>query len=84
VNGLVLSGVPGIVLSGVSLPCYQACGTVGNSITVRVSGLSNFPNLNSLTNKNSAPFQWKTAKQRDAQRFARQRKTGFPARRAAP
>ena len=83
-NGLVLSGVAGIVLSGVSLSCHQACETAGNLITVLVSGPSNFPNLNSLTNKDSAPFRWKTAKQHDAQRFARQRKAGFPARRAAP
>ncbi|RQQ57206.1 hypothetical protein DF021_31045 [Burkholderia stagnalis] len=72
------------MLSGVSLSCYQACKTAGSPITARVSSPSNFPNLNSLTNKNSAPFRWKTAKQHDAQRFARQRKTGFPARRAAP
>lgn len=83
-NGLVLSGVAGIVLSGVSLSCYQACETAENPITARVSGLSNFPNLNSLTNKNSAPFRWKTTKRHDAQRFARQEKPGFPARRAAP
>ncbi|QCX50787.1 hypothetical protein E7Z57_03440 [Ralstonia pseudosolanacearum] len=72
------------MLSGVSLSCYQACETAENPITARVSGPSNFPNLNSLTNKNSAPFRWKTAKQHDAQRFGRQRKPGLPARRTAP
>ncbi|QOK93417.1 hypothetical protein HF908_12425 [Ralstonia pseudosolanacearum] len=72
------------MLSGVSLSCYQACETAGNPITARVPGLPNFPNLNSLTNKNSAPFRWKTAKRHDTNRFARRRNTGFPARRAAP
>ncbi|AZU58030.1 hypothetical protein DOT66_00130 [Ralstonia pseudosolanacearum] len=72
------------MLSGVSLSCYQACETAENPILARVSGLSNFPNLISLTNKNSAPFRWKTAKRHDARRFTRRRKTGFPARRAAP
>lgn len=79
-NGLVLSGVPGIVLSGVFLSCYQACELAGNPITTLVPGHSNFPNLNSLTNKNSASFRWKTAKRHGSQR----RKTGFPTRRAAP
>ncbi|MFC1349471.1 MAG: hypothetical protein G8D60_08655 [gamma proteobacterium symbiont of Phacoides pectinatus] len=72
------------MLSGVSLSCYQACETAENPITVRVSASYNFPNLNSLTYKNSAPFRWKTAKRHDAQHFAWQRKPGFPARRAAP
>ncbi|MZH99029.1 hypothetical protein F5986_14795 [Dickeya dianthicola] len=83
-NGLVLSGVAGIVLSGVSLSCYQACEMVGKPITAGAHGLSNFPNLNSLTNKDSAPFRWINTKRHDAQRFGRQRKTGFPAGRAAP
>ncbi|PWD70085.1 hypothetical protein DF213_18700 [Dickeya dianthicola] len=79
-NGLVLSGVAGIVLSDVSLSCYQACEIAGNPITARVPGLSNFPNLNSLTNNRSALFRWKTANRHGAQR----RKPGFLARRAVP
>jgi len=80
----VLSGVPGIVLSGVSLSCYQACELAGKPVTKRVSGLSNFPNLDSLTNKNSAPFRWITDKRHGEQRFAQQTKPGLQAGRAAP
>ena len=40
--------------------------------------------LNFDGHKNSAPFRWKTTERHDAQRFAGQRKVGFPARRAAP
>ncbi|TYC53759.1 hypothetical protein ETQ85_20760 [Zoogloea oleivorans] len=83
-NGLVLSGVVGIVLSGVSLSCYQACETAEILIAARVFGLSNFPNLNSLTNKNSAPFRWINDKRHGTRRFARYRKPSFPARRAGP
>ncbi|MBA4280770.1 MAG: hypothetical protein C0437_15480 [Ralstonia sp.] len=83
-NGLVLSGVPGVVLSGVALSCYQACELAAKPVTTRVPGPSNFPNLTSLTFGRSAPFRWTTAKPHGAQRFARPRKTGFPARRAGP
>ncbi|PPV42013.1 hypothetical protein C5L43_03540 [Ectopseudomonas oleovorans] len=75
-NGLVLSGVPGIVLSGVSLSCYQACEIAAKPVTALVCGLSNFPNLNSITFSRSAPFQWITTK--------RHGQAGFPAGRAAP
>jgi plasmid replication initiation protein len=37
VDGLVLSGVRGIVLSGVGLSCYQACRSAAKPITARVS-----------------------------------------------
>ncbi|NRE31721.1 hypothetical protein E5U26_13775 [Burkholderia pseudomallei] len=79
-DGLVLSGVPGIVLSGVSISCYQACEIAGKPIAARVSACSNFPNSNTLTFDKSAPFQWTTAKRHCAQL----RKPGFPTRRAAP
>ncbi|RIV66916.1 hypothetical protein D2V84_12940 [Burkholderia pseudomallei] len=59
-NGLVLSGVPGLVLSGVFLSCYQACEIAEKPITARVSASSNFPNSRSLTLGKSAPFRWIT------------------------
>jgi len=40
VDGLVLSGVAGIVLSGVSLSCYQARETAGKRVSTWVSALS--------------------------------------------
>ncbi|ANH74963.1 hypothetical protein ACS15_1905 [Ralstonia insidiosa] len=79
-NGLVLSGVPGIVLSGVSLSCYQACEIAGKLIVARVSACSNFPNSNTLTFNKSAPFRWKTARRHCGQL----RKPGLHTRRAAP
>ncbi|NJA89393.1 hypothetical protein HCX48_09185 [Rhodocyclus tenuis] len=79
-NGLVLSGVPGVVLSGVALSCYQACELAGNPVTALIPGPSNFPNLNSLTNKNSAPFRWKTSKRHGSQG----KSISFSAKRAAP
>ncbi|AXV81672.1 hypothetical protein CJO92_09020 [Ralstonia solanacearum] len=79
-DGLVLSGVPGIVLSGASLSCYQACEIAGKSITARVSTPSNFSNLKTLTGSKSTPFRWITAERH----HARPRKPGFPTRRAAP
>ncbi|MBA0461887.1 hypothetical protein HGT74_13420 [Stenotrophomonas maltophilia] len=75
-DGLVLSGVPGIVLSGVFLSCYQACEFARKPITVRVSALSNFPNLKPITFDRSARFRWTTAK--------RHALAGFPTRRAEP
>ncbi|PJL68673.1 hypothetical protein B9Y61_11635 [Stenotrophomonas maltophilia] len=83
-DGLVLSGVPGIVLSGVRLSCYQEYENAAKPVTARVSALSNLPNLNSLTFGRSAPFRWTTAKRHGGQRFARQAKPGFPTGRAAP
>jgi len=40
VDGLVLSGVPRIVLSGVSHSCYQACEIAGKPMLARVSACS--------------------------------------------
>ncbi|OPE15122.1 hypothetical protein IPC1606_10495 [Pseudomonas aeruginosa] len=79
-DGLVLSGVLGIVLSGVSLSCYQACEIAGKPILARVSSSSNFPNLKALTIDRSAPFRWITARRHHTQ----QPKPGFPTWRAAP
>ncbi|PAU61290.1 hypothetical protein BZL42_08850 [Pseudomonas indica] len=75
-DGLVLSGVSGIVLSGVSLSCHQACEIAVKPITARVSAPFNFPNSKSLTFDKGAPFRWTTTK--------RHGQAGFPTRRAAP
>ncbi|QDY49359.1 hypothetical protein DUW70_12885 [Stenotrophomonas maltophilia] len=75
-NGLVLSGVPGIVLSGVRPSCYQEYENAAKPVTARVCVPSNLPNYKSLTFSRSAPFRWTTAK--------RQGQAGFPAARAAP
>src|SRR3546814_3208189 len=40
-DGLVLSGVPGIVLSGVRLSCYQEYENAAKPVTARVCGPSN-------------------------------------------
>jgi hypothetical protein len=80
VDGLVLSGVRGIVLSGVRLSCYQEYGSAAKPITARVSAPPNFPNLNHLTDSRSAARRWKTAERH----HARQRQPGFPAGRARP
>nr|WIM51749.1 hypothetical protein ORF_16 [Pseudomonas putida] len=83
-DGLVLSGVPGIVLSGVRLSCYQEYENAGKPITARVCGPSNFPNKKYITFSRSAPFRWTTTKRHGEQRFARQAKPGFPVWRATP
>ncbi|MCO3309369.1 hypothetical protein FA202_04765 [Pseudomonas aeruginosa] len=75
-DGLVLSGVPGIVLSGVRLSCYQEYENTGKPTTARVCAPPNLPNYKSLTFIRSAPFRWTTAK--------RHGQVGFPTRRAAP
>ncbi|AYR19130.1 hypothetical protein D6I95_01345 [Alcaligenes faecalis] len=79
-DGLVLSGVPGIVLSGVRLSCYQEYENAGKPITARVFVPSNFPNKKYITFGKSAPFRWTTTQRHQTQ----ERKTGFPARRVAP
>ncbi|EIU6918781.1 hypothetical protein L5569_003991 [Pseudomonas aeruginosa] len=75
-DGLVLSGVQGIVLSGVRLSCYQEYENAAKPVTARVFAPSNLPNYKSLTFSRSAPFRWTTAK--------RHGQAGFPAGRAAP
>ncbi|HBP5926168.1 hypothetical protein FA454_02555 [Pseudomonas aeruginosa] len=79
-DGLVLSGVPGIVPSGVSHSCYQACKFAGKPVTARVSAPSNLPNFKSLTFGKRTPLRWTTAERHEAQ----QPKPGVPTRRAAP
>ncbi|EFU7690894.1 TPA: hypothetical protein L4847_003250 [Pseudomonas aeruginosa] len=79
-NSLVLSGVPGIVLSGVRLSCYQEYENAGKPITARVCVPSNLPNKKYITFSRSAPFRWTTTQRHQTQ----ERKTGFPTRRAAP
>ncbi|HBY34839.1 hypothetical protein IPC150_01360 [Pseudomonas aeruginosa] len=79
-DGLVLSGVRGIVLSGVRLSCYQEYGSAAKPITARVSASPNFPNLKHLTGSRSAAPRWKTATRREAQR----QQPGFPTGRARP
>ncbi|MCO3566919.1 hypothetical protein F9C43_11785 [Pseudomonas aeruginosa] len=74
-DGLVLSGVPGIVLSGVRLSCYQEYENAGKPITAWVCVPSNLPNKKYITFSRSAPFRWTTAK--------RHGQAGFPAGRAA-
>ncbi|OKR88145.1 hypothetical protein BH600_07650 [Pseudomonas aeruginosa] len=82
-DGLVLSGVPGIVLSGVRLSCYQEYENAAKPVMARVFSLSNLPNYKSLTFSRSAPFRWTTAKRHSEQRFAGQANPGFPAWEAA-
>ncbi|PCA97174.1 hypothetical protein CJT98_23735 [Pseudomonas aeruginosa] len=83
-DGLVLSGVPGIVLSGVRLSCYQEYENAGKPITARVCGSSNLPNKKYITFSRSTPFRWTTAKRHGEQWFAWQAAPGFPVWRARP
>ncbi|QEA13871.1 hypothetical protein FOZ74_13000 [Comamonas flocculans] len=80
-NGVVLSGVRGIVLSGVGLSCYQACRSTANPCQRWVSALSNYLTSKSLTFGREAPLRWTTATR---PQMRRQRQPGFPTRRAAP
>ncbi|EGT3595197.1 MAG: hypothetical protein DI603_22715 [Roseateles depolymerans] len=79
-DGLVLLGVRGIVLSGVRLSCYQEYGSAAKPITARVFGPSNFPNLNQLTDSRSAAPRWTTTARPEKQ----QQQPGFPTWRARP
>ncbi|TBU94649.1 hypothetical protein DNK44_08105 [Pseudomonas dryadis] len=79
-NGVVLSGVRGIVLSGVGLSCYQACRSAANPRQHLVSAPSNYLTSKSLTFGRAALLRWTTA-QRHGERQA---KAGFPTRRVAP
>ena len=78
VHGVVLSGVPGIVLSGVGLSCYQACEIAGKPVTALVSAFPNLSNLKPLTFDRGTPLRWTTATRPQTQ----QQKPGFPAWRA--
>ncbi|NJJ56543.1 hypothetical protein HCF10_07465 [Pseudomonas grimontii] len=79
-DGLVLSGVSGIVLSGVRLSCYQEYENAGKPTTARGCGPSNLPNKKYITFSRSAPVRWTTTQRHQTQ----ERKTGFPTRRVAP
>jgi hypothetical protein len=80
VDGLVLSGNRGIVLSGNKLSCYQATKSAAKPMLARVSASLNLPNLNSLTFSRETPSRWTTATRSQTQ----QTKPGFPAWRARP
>ncbi|HBP6416822.1 TPA: hypothetical protein L6B17_19645 [Pseudomonas aeruginosa] len=75
-SGLVLSGVRGIVLSGVLLSCYRACEIFCRPEPARAPASLNFSNLKALTFCRGAPFRWTTTK--------RHGQAGFPVGRAAP
>ncbi|QKD42843.1 hypothetical protein HF896_04140 [Alicycliphilus denitrificans] len=79
-DGLVLSGVRGIVLSGVRLSCYQEYESAAKPITARVCGPSNVANLKPLTGSRSAAPRWITTTRHERQ----QQQPGFPAWRAKP
>ncbi|HBP5270514.1 TPA: hypothetical protein L5667_002101 [Pseudomonas aeruginosa] len=83
-DGLVLSGVPGIVLSGVRLSCYQEYENAGKPITAWGCSPSNYLTSISLTFGRAAPFRWTTIKRHGEPRFAWQAKAGSPAGRVAP
>ncbi|MCP1713879.1 plasmid replication initiation protein [Kerstersia gyiorum] len=96
VNSVVLSGVRGIVLSGVSLSCYQECQSAAKPRQYWSFPPSNLPNLNSLTFSREAPFRWTTAESQNQNqirqrnrgqnqpRSARQKQPDLPSWRAAP
>ncbi|HBP6800087.1 TPA: hypothetical protein L6B28_01930 [Pseudomonas aeruginosa] len=75
-NGLVLSGVRGIVLSGVPLSCYQTCKILCRPGPDWAPASLNFSNLKALTFCRGSPFRWTTAK--------RHVRAGFPMGRIAP
>ena len=61
VDGLVLSGVRTIVLSGAQLSCYQEYESPANPMLARVSTSRNSSNLIHLTNSRGALPRWITA-----------------------
>ncbi|TFL15090.1 hypothetical protein CSC67_07120 [Pusillimonas caeni] len=91
-DSVVLSGVRGIVLSGVGLSCYQACQTAANPRRHWVCAPLNLSNLTTLTIGREAPSQWAIATRliiadhfhHQKSGFAGQVKRRFPARRAVP
>ncbi|QPP31175.1 hypothetical protein I6A80_003631 [Pseudomonas aeruginosa] len=74
-NGLVLSGVRGIVLSGVLLSCHQAYEILCRPEPARAPASLNFSNLKALTCCRGAPLRWTTTK--------RHGQAGLPVGRAA-
>src|SRR5690606_2343147 len=77
VDGVVLSGVRGIVLSGVGLSCYQACRSAANPRQHWVCAPSNFPNLISLTFSRETPLRWTTTTRPQTAGNTSQQPTGF-------
>ena len=82
VDGLVLSGNRGIVLSGNESSCYQATKSAAKPMMARVSASPNFPNLNSLTFSRSAASRWTTTQPASEGHENQQRQPGSPAGRA--
>ncbi|MCW8158298.1 hypothetical protein D7243_19135 [Stutzerimonas stutzeri] len=68
-DGLVLLGVSGIVLSGVSLSCYQACQIRCRPGLERSSASLNFSNLKALTFYRRLPFRWTTERRHALARY---------------
>ncbi|HBP6616124.1 TPA: hypothetical protein L6B32_04545 [Pseudomonas aeruginosa] len=91
-DGVVLSGVRGVVLSGVRLSCYQEYENAGKPVTARVCDPSNITNLNSLTIGREAASRWTTTtgrktsqeKPQKPPRSAQHKQSGLPSWRAAP
>ncbi|EAU0154343.1 hypothetical protein C1O89_02295 [Salmonella enterica] len=79
-NSLVLSGNRRLVLSGNKSSCYQATKSAAKPRQHWVFASLNFPNSKYITFSRSAPFRWTTTQRHQTL----ERKTGFPARRAAP
>ncbi|RPX18809.1 hypothetical protein IPC729_17835 [Pseudomonas aeruginosa] len=80
VNSLVLSGNRRLVLSGNKSSCYQATKSAAKPRQYWIFSPLNFPNSKYITFSRSAPFRWTTTQRHQTQ----ERKSGFPARRAAP
>src|SRR5690606_33420899 len=58
VDSVVLSGVSGIVLSGVGLSCYQACQMAARPRQYWVCASLNLSNLTTLTIDKGPPPRW--------------------------
>ncbi|AWB34016.1 hypothetical protein DBV39_10140 [Orrella marina] len=95
-NSVVLSGVSGIVLSGVGLSCYQACQSAAKPCQHWVCAPLNLSNLITLTIDKDSPPRWIDSEKGNTRQFegrnqpknqtrlARQKQPGFPGGRAAP
>ncbi|QIL82913.1 hypothetical protein G7047_25465 [Diaphorobacter sp. HDW4A] len=79
-DGLVLSGVRGLVLSGVRPSCYQEYESAVRPRRHWVCAPLNLPNVIHLTGSRSAVPQWTTTARPKSQR----QQPGFPTRRARP
>ncbi len=83
VDGLVLSGVRGIVLSGsrIHRAIRRTKSAANPAPALGLRALSTSLTVNSLTFSREAPLRWTTT---ETAHKAQQQKPGFPARRAAP